>query len=252
MRLVFVGPPGAGKGTQSQRLIEHLGLIHISTGDLLRAARSNQTPLGQMAAKYMDEGRLRLDGSAYDVVKCYLNSGVGTMSSREWLEFVSAPRGEIVRLWAVRVRTEDGQCSDNIDIRKPVGIEIDYEVLKPGFKLRASIGVHNDEGVHVFEAIEGDSEWRKRTREPGRYRVTAWIPGNFLAEGTMIVDIGLGTVEPYIVQFIERQAVAFHVVDSCEGDSARVDYAGPLGGVVRPLLKWDTVANNSLHIGVGR
>jgi adenylate kinase len=58
MRLVFVGPPGAGKGTQSQRLIEHLGIVHISTGDLLRAARADQTPLGQMAAKYMDEGRL--------------------------------------------------------------------------------------------------------------------------------------------------------------------------------------------------
>jgi adenylate kinase len=58
MRLVFVGPPGAGKGTQSQRLIEHLGVCHLSTGDLLRQARRDQTPLGLMAAKYMDEGRL--------------------------------------------------------------------------------------------------------------------------------------------------------------------------------------------------
>ena len=195
---------------------------------------------------YMDEGHLRLDGATHDVVKAYLHSGLGTMSSREWLDFTKAPKGEIVRLWAVRVRTEDGRCTDNIDIRKPVGIEMEYEVLKPGFKLRSSIGVHNDEGVHAFEAIESDSEWRKRVRQPGRYLITAWIPGNFLAEGTMVVDVGFGTVEPSTLQFIERQAVAFHVVDSCDGDSARVDYAGPLSGVVRPLLKWNTVLTSEV------
>jgi lipopolysaccharide transport system ATP-binding protein len=189
---------------------------------------------------YMDEGRLRLDGSAHEVVKSYLHSELGTMSLREWPEFEKAPKGEIARLWAVRVRTDEGICTDKIDIRKPVGIEIEYEVLKPGFKLRSSIGVNNDEGVHVFEAIENNPDWRLRMRDPGRYRVTAWIPGNLLAEGTMIVDVGLGTVQPNILQFIVRQAVAFHVIDSCDGDSARGDYGGPLPGVVRPLLQWDT------------
>jgi lipopolysaccharide transport system ATP-binding protein len=42
-----------------------------------------------------------------------------------------------------------------------------------------------------------------------------------------------------------RQAVAFHVIDSCDGDSARGDYAGPLPGVVRPMLKWDTVLDSN-------
>jgi lipopolysaccharide transport system ATP-binding protein len=194
---------------------------------------------------YMDEGRLRLDGSAHEVVKSYLHSELGTMASREWPQLGKAPKGEIARLCAVRVRTDDGICTDKIDIRKPVGIEIEYEVLKPGFKLRSSIGVNNEEGVHVFEAIENNPDWRLRMRDPGRYRVTAWIPGNFLAEGTMIVDVGLGTVQPNILQFIVRQAVAFHVVDSVDGDSARGDYAGPMPGVVRPLLKWDTVLDSN-------
>jgi lipopolysaccharide transport system ATP-binding protein len=190
---------------------------------------------------YMDEGHLRLDGSAHEVVKSYLHSELGTMASREWMELGKAPKGEIARLWAVRVRTDDGVCTDKIDIRKPVGIEIEYEVLKPGYKLRSSIGINNEEGVHLFEAIESDSDWRRRVRHAGRYRVTAWVPGNFFAEGTMIVDVGLGAVQPNILQFIVRQAVAFHVIDSCDGDSARADYAGPLPGVVRPLLKWNTV-----------
>jgi lipopolysaccharide transport system ATP-binding protein len=187
---------------------------------------------------YLEDGQLRLDGSPHDVVKNYLNSGLGTMATREWLDPVKAPKGTVSRLWAVRVRTEDGQCTDNIDIRKPVGIEIEYEVLKPGYKFRGAIDVYNDEGELLFIALEQDTVWRKRVRPPGRYRSTAWIPGNYLAEGTMIINVALDTVEPLEWQFKVRQAVAFHVADTTDGDSARGDYAGTFPGMVRPLLKW--------------
>lgn len=58
MRIVFVGPPGAGKGTQSARLIQYLKVPHLSTGDMLRAARKEQTRIGQMATRYMEAGEL--------------------------------------------------------------------------------------------------------------------------------------------------------------------------------------------------
>jgi adenylate kinase len=58
MRMILVGPPGAGKGTQAARLVEHLGIPHISTGDLLRAAVSFGTELGRMADGYMKAGQL--------------------------------------------------------------------------------------------------------------------------------------------------------------------------------------------------
>lgn len=58
MRLVFIGPPGAGKGTQAERIIVKYGLAHLSTGDMLRAARDAKTPLGIEADKYMSTGRL--------------------------------------------------------------------------------------------------------------------------------------------------------------------------------------------------
>lgn len=56
--LILLGPPGAGKGTQAARLAESLGWPHISTGDMLRAARSAGTPLGEKAKGYMDRGDL--------------------------------------------------------------------------------------------------------------------------------------------------------------------------------------------------
>ncbi|MEW2509991.1 adenylate kinase [Streptomyces sp. NPDC046870] len=58
MRIVLVGPPGAGKGTQAVRLAEKLGVPHISTGDLFRANISRQTDLGKLAKSYMDAGNL--------------------------------------------------------------------------------------------------------------------------------------------------------------------------------------------------
>ena len=58
LNLVLFGPPGAGKGTQSQKLIDRYGLVHLSTGDLLRSEISAGTPLGMRAKTLMDEGVL--------------------------------------------------------------------------------------------------------------------------------------------------------------------------------------------------
>jgi len=58
MRVIFIGPPGAGKGTQSQRLLRYLGVPHISTGEILRDAVRMHTTEGLLAEKYMNEGHL--------------------------------------------------------------------------------------------------------------------------------------------------------------------------------------------------
>ena len=69
MRLVLVGPPGAGKGTQAVRLAEQLDVPHISTGDLFRANLADETPLGLEAKKYMDAGDLVPDSVTVGMVK---------------------------------------------------------------------------------------------------------------------------------------------------------------------------------------
>ena len=69
MNLIFLGPPGAGKGTQAVRVCERLGIPQISTGDILRRAIKNQTPTGLAAKSYIDKGQLVPDSVVIDIVR---------------------------------------------------------------------------------------------------------------------------------------------------------------------------------------
>ena len=73
MNLIFLGPPGAGKGTQAQRLIDRLGIPQLSTGNILRAAVAARTELGQKAKSLMESGKLVPD----EVVNGIINDALG-------------------------------------------------------------------------------------------------------------------------------------------------------------------------------
>lgn len=105
MRVVFIGPPGVGKGTQAQRLAAAAGIAKISTGDVLREAVRNGTPLGRQAKAYMDSGALVPDDlvigmlaerlKAEDTKAGYLLDGFPrTIPQAEALEKMLTSRGE--------------------------------------------------------------------------------------------------------------------------------------------------------------
>lgn len=72
--LILFGPPGSGKGTQSEKLIERYGLKHLSTGDLLRTEISRQTVLGMEARKFMDKGQLVPDEVVIGMISSALDN----------------------------------------------------------------------------------------------------------------------------------------------------------------------------------
>lgn len=69
MKLMIMGPPGAGKGTQAERLVKELDITHISTGDMFRAAIKEGTEMGKKAKEYMDKGQLVPDEVVVGLVK---------------------------------------------------------------------------------------------------------------------------------------------------------------------------------------
>jgi lipopolysaccharide transport system ATP-binding protein len=188
----------------------------------------------------LDHGHVLSDGPSHQVASEYLSGGLGTTAAREWPDVSKAPGDEIVRLLAVRVRAENGEVHDVMDIREPVAIEMEFVVLQGGHKLTPNYHFFNEHGVYLFVAGDNDPAWFDRPRPSGRFVSTAWIPGNLLAEGTIIVGAAVTTRDPEKIHFFEREAVAFQVIDSMDGDSVRGGYSGHIPGVVRPMLKWDT------------
>ena len=147
--LILFGPPGSGKGTQSEKLIEKYGLIHLSTGNLLREEIANRTELGLAAESYMNKGQLVPDEVVLGMIACSLDNNVHangflfdgfprTVAQAEGLDAMLEERGTSISLvLALEVSSEElvqrlvnrgktsGRSDDNEEvIRKRI---IEYE-----------------------------------------------------------------------------------------------------------------------------
>jgi lipopolysaccharide transport system ATP-binding protein len=185
-------------------------------------------------AMMLEGGQLVNDGPANEVVSSYLHGGTGTTAMREF----ETPVGrDVARLRGARVRTADGSIAQVVDVRQSVSIEIEYDVLRPA-QLLPQLHLTNEEGVHVCSLHDVDPTWRGRERPVGRWTSTVTIPANFLSEGMIFVRVTLLTLNPPSTQFARNEVVAFRIVDSGDGDSARGDWTGSMEGIIRPMLPW--------------
>jgi lipopolysaccharide transport system ATP-binding protein len=191
----------------------------------------------------LEAGRVAAEGRPQEVVNRYLNSSWKAGAERDWGEGEDAPGDAAVRLRRARARDEAGETAAAFDVRRPVLIELTYDVLEDGHALTPVVELYNEEGTEVFSTHDAGEEWRRRARPRGRYTSAVRVPGNLLAEGSLIAHVSLMSHFPStILHAREANAVAFQVVDELGGASARGDYVGPMPGVVRPLLEWTTSA----------
>jgi lipopolysaccharide transport system ATP-binding protein len=197
-------------------------------------------------AIWIENGEIKEDAAAKDVVSNYLNSQTETSSQKNWENSEDAPGNEIAKLRQIRVFDEKQDGKSAFDIRRPVFVELTYEVLQNGQILMPGFQLYNEESVCIFTSNDLDENWRHNVRPKGIYTSRAEIPANFLAEGNFYVSVSLATYEPLNIHFDERDAVAFLITDSLDGDSARGDFAGQMNGVIRPILDWETEIKNEI------
>ncbi|MFG1428307.1 adenylate kinase [Roseixanthobacter glucoisosaccharinicivorans] len=139
MRLILLGPPGAGKGTQAQRLVARHGIVQLSTGDMLRAAVAAQTPVGLKAKAVMEAGGLVSD----DVV-------IGIIAER--LEHADAQKGFILDGFPRTVAQAEA---------------LDHMLAEKGLKLDAVIELVVDQAL-LTDRIMRRAEETKARGEPVR------------------------------------------------------------------------------------
>jgi adenylate kinase len=128
LNIVLFGPPGAGKGTQSERLIEKFKLIHLSTGDIFRANLKNETSLGELARTYMDKGQLVPDEVTIEMLK----AEVLKHSSPIGFIFDGFPRTN-----AQAIALDELLTSLNTEISIMLALEVEEEELKKRLLARA-------------------------------------------------------------------------------------------------------------------
>ncbi len=145
MQLIFLGPPGAGKGTQASRLAEKLGVPQISTGDMLREARDKKTPLGQEAGRYMKEGALVPDSIVVGIVKerlgqsdcrggCILDGFPRSVAQAQVLDAILETMGQVLTA-ALSIEVPNQELTERLLARKRE--DDDEEVIRERLKVYA-------------------------------------------------------------------------------------------------------------------
>ncbi len=120
MRIVLLGAPGAGKGTQAKKLIDKYGIPQISTGDILRKAVADGTPLGKEAKSYMDKGELVPDSVVIGLVK----ERLGQDDCKKGFILDGFPRN------TAQAETLDGVLSEmNMPLQVALSVDVDLDIL---------------------------------------------------------------------------------------------------------------------------
>lgn len=168
LNIILFGPPGAGKGTQSQKLIEKYNLVHLATGDLFRKHLSEGTDLGLLAKKYMNEGHLVPDEVVIGMVK----EKVTENSSAAGFIFDGFPRTVPQAEALDKLMTENGTpISGMIALNVPEE-ELKKRLLERGKvsgraddineeKINTRIRVYSDETLPVAEYYSQKGEFKK-------------------------------------------------------------------------------------------
>ena len=172
MNIILLGPPGAGKGTQAGRLEADRGMVQLSTGDMLRAARKAGTPMGLKVAAIMDAGELVSD----EVVSDLIREKLGTLTAEQGVIFDGYPRTAAQVDQLDTILGEFGRSLDHV-----IELEVDEDALverivgrftcatcgagyHDTFKQPVVAGTCDTCGGHEFKRRPDDNEETVRTR----------------------------------------------------------------------------------------
>jgi lipopolysaccharide transport system ATP-binding protein len=187
----------------------------------------------------MKNGQILQDGTAADIVHSHVTGGGHDPSGRDWPED-DAPGDESVRLRAIKLVSRQGEVKGSVKLNDTFGIQMTFDVLEEGQVLNPYFTIVSETGIDLFSTIDKNPQFEREVRKPGRYIMTAWVPGGLLAEGTHYVRAVMRSVKRQYRPFTERDVIAFNMVDDEGIAIASGWWEGRPGGVFRPNLDWTT------------
>ncbi len=188
-------------------------------------------------AIWIQQGVVRQDGVATDVVSSYLRTSFSSATEQIWDDPTAAPGNEKVRLRRACVRPANGHSSEPITVHTPVVMEFEYWNLEPDARLNLSLVVYNEDNIPIFNTGPADEPvWQGRPFPAGLFRSACYIPGDLLNDGTHRVELYV-IRDQSVVIYRQDELLFFEVRDSVD---LRGAWHGKWIGALRPRLRWDT------------
>ena len=203
MDIILLGPPGAGKGTQAHRLMEHHGMLQLSTGDMLRETRKADTELGRKVADIMDSGSLVSD----EIVSAMIDAKLSSMGPEVGAIFDGYPRTAAQAEQLDKILARHGRSLDHV-----IELEVDEDALveritgrftcancgagyHDTFKQPVVAGVCDECGSTEFKRRADDNEETVRHRMQVYRSETAPILPGYEARGIVSRVDGMGAID---------------------------------------------------------
>ena len=179
MNIILLGPPGAGKGTQAGFLVSDLGMVQLSTGDMLRAAKESGSEMGKIVADVMARGDLVTD----DIVIGLIREQLATVRANGFV-FDGFPRTLAQADALSALLAEQGQALDAV-----IELEVNDEVL-----VSRIVGRANEARAAGQPVRADDNEESLKTRLMEYYKKTSPLIGYYYAKGQLTKVDGLGEI----------------------------------------------------------
>lgn len=202
MNIILLGPPGAGKGTQARRLVEERGMVQLSTGDMLRDARTSGTEMGQKVAAVMDAGQLVTDEIVIGLIEEKIREGNAagyifdgfprTLGQADALNELLSRNGAQLEA-VIEMQVDDSALVARISGRYTCGNcgEVYHDETKPT-KVE---GTCDECGSDNLKRRADDNEESLKTRLMEYYKKTSPLIGYYYARGDLRSVNGLQDVE---------------------------------------------------------
>jgi len=203
MNIILLGPPGAGKGTQARRLVDERDMVQLSTGDMLRAARTSGTEMGKMVAGVMDRGELVTDEIVIGLIEEQLTGGESsggfifdgfprTLAQADALGELLGKVGQKLDT-VIEMAVDDDALVSRISGRFTCGNcgEVYHDETKKPAKADACDVCGKNEFVHRAD----DNEDSLRVRLMAYYKETSPLIGYYYARGQLQSIDGLGSMD---------------------------------------------------------
>ena len=200
--IILLGPPGAGKGTQAKRLVDERAMVQLSTGDMLREAKTSGTEMGKRVAEVMERGELVTDDIVIGLIEEKLNGGAGggfifdgfprTLKQADALGELLARKGQKLAA-VIEMQVDDAALVARITGRYTCGQcgEVYHDTTRP----TKVAGTCDACGSHDLKRRADDNEDALKTRLMEYYKKTSPLIGYYYAKGGLASVDGLAEMD---------------------------------------------------------